>query len=96
MKGFASGPVHSGNCGTNHENAKYGMFSPNVRNAVQTDCKTHAVYSIPCGDREEEYLGQKKRQFCTCLRLRLHRTGRIWNWTNICLVSLVHTGLDEF
>ena len=30
------------------------------------------------------------------LRLRSHGIGRIWNRTNICSVSLVHTRLNEF
>ena len=33
------------------------------KNRVPTDRKTHAVYSIPCGDCEKVYLGQTKRQF---------------------------------
>ena len=33
--------------------------------------KHHAVYSIPCGDCEKEYLGQSKRQFGT--RLKEHQ-----------------------
>ena len=32
---------------------------------------TRAVYSIPCGDCEKEYLGQSKRQFGT--RLKEHQ-----------------------
>ena len=35
------------------------------KDRVPTDRKTYAVYSIPCGDCEKEYLGQTKRQFCT-------------------------------
>jgi hypothetical protein len=38
---------------------------------VKTNQKTHAVYSIPCGDCEKEYLGQSKRQFGT--RLKEHQ-----------------------
>ena len=30
--------------------------------------KANAVYSIRCGDCEKVYLGQTKRQFCSCLR----------------------------
>ena len=41
------------------------------KDRVPTDRKTHAVYSIPCGDCEKEYLGQTKRQFCT--RLKEHQ-----------------------
>ena len=41
------------------------------KDRVPTDWKTHAVYSIPYGDREKEYLGQTKRQFCT--RLKEHQ-----------------------
>jgi hypothetical protein len=36
-----------------------------------TNQKTHAVYSLPCGDCEKEYLGQSKRQFGT--RLKEHQ-----------------------
>ena len=39
--------------------------------AKPKDRKTHAVYSIPCGDCEKVYLGQTKRQFCT--RLKEHQ-----------------------
>ena len=41
------------------------------KDRVPTDQETHAVYSIPCGDCEEVYLGQTKRQFCT--RLKEHQ-----------------------
>ena len=41
------------------------------KDRVPTDQKTHAVYSIPCGDCEKVYLGQTKRQFCT--RLKEHQ-----------------------
>ena len=41
------------------------------KDRVPTDRKTHAVYSIPCGDCEKVYLGQTKRQFCT--RLKEHQ-----------------------
>ena len=37
------------------------------KDRLPTDRKIHAVYSIPCGDCEKEYLGQTKRQFCTRL-----------------------------
>jgi hypothetical protein len=33
------------------------------KDPVKTNQKTHAVYSIPCGDCEKEHLGQSKRQF---------------------------------
>ena len=36
-----------------------------AKDRVATDRKTHAVYSIQCGDCEKEYLGQTKHQFCT-------------------------------
>ena len=38
---------------------------------VETNQKTHAIYSIPCGDCDKEYLGQSKRQFGT--RLKEHQ-----------------------
>jgi hypothetical protein len=41
------------------------------KDPVKTNQKTHAVYSIPCGDSEKEYLGQSKRQFGT--RLKEHQ-----------------------
>ena len=41
------------------------------KDRVPTDRKTHAVYSIPCGDCKKVYLGQTKRQFCT--RLKEHQ-----------------------
>ena len=42
-----------------------------TKNPVKTIQKTHAVYSIPCGDCEKEYFGQSKRQFGT--RLKEHQ-----------------------
>ena len=37
------------------------------KDRVPIDRKTHAVYSIPCGDCEKVYVDQTKRQFCTRL-----------------------------
>ena len=48
-----------------------GHIFAKPKDRVPTDRKTHAVYSIPCGDCEKEYLGQTKRQFCT--RLKEHQ-----------------------
>ena len=48
-----------------------GHIFAKPKDRVPTDQKTHAVYSIPCGDCEEVYLGQTKRQFCT--RLKEHQ-----------------------
>ena len=41
------------------------------KDPVKTNQKTHAVYSIPCGDCGKEYLDQSKRQFGT--RLKEHQ-----------------------
>ena len=48
-----------------------GHIFAKPKDRVPTDRKTHAVYSIPCGDCEKEYLGQTKCQFCT--RLKEHQ-----------------------
>ena len=48
-----------------------GHIFAKPKNWVPTDQKTHAVYSIPCGDCEKVYLDQTKRQFCT--RLKEHQ-----------------------
>ena len=48
-----------------------GLIFAKPKDRVPTDQKTHAVYSIPCGDCEKVYLGQTKRQFCT--RLKEHQ-----------------------
>ena len=45
-----------------------GHIFAKPKDGVPTDRKTHAVYSIPCGDCEKEYLGQTKRQFGTHLK----------------------------
>ena len=42
-----------------------GHIFAKPKNRVPTDLKTYAVYSIPCGDCEKEYLGQSKSQFYT-------------------------------
>jgi hypothetical protein len=54
----------------------YFIFYPSTlsrshEDPVKTNQKTHAVYSIPCGDCEKEYLGQSKRQFGT--RIKEHQ-----------------------
>ena len=48
-----------------------GHIFAKPKDPVKTNQKTHAVYSIPCGDCEKEYLGQSKRQFGT--RLKEHQ-----------------------
>ena len=48
-----------------------GHIFAKPKDLVKTNQKTHAVYSIPCGDCEKEYLGQSKRQFGT--RLKEHQ-----------------------
>ena len=45
-----------------------GHIFAKPKDRVPTDWKTHAVYYIPCGDCENVYLGQAKRQFCICLK----------------------------
>ena len=37
-----------------------GHIFAKPKDPVKTNQKTHAVYSIPCGDCEKEYLGQSK------------------------------------
>ena len=81
MKGFAVVPYIQGivepiirilnNCGIKValkplQTLRHIFAKPKDR--VPTDQKTHAVYSIPCGDCKKEYLGQTKRQFCTRLK----------------------------
>ena len=48
-----------------------GHIFAKPKDPVKTNQKTHAVYSIPCGDCEKEYLDQSKRQFGT--RLKEHQ-----------------------
>ena len=48
-----------------------GHIFAKPKDLVKTNQKTHAVYSIPCGDCEKEYLGQSERQFGT--RLKEHQ-----------------------
>jgi hypothetical protein len=45
-----------------------GHILAKPKDPVKTNQKTHAVYSIPCGDCEKVYLGQSKRQFGTWLK----------------------------
>ena len=40
-----------------------GHIFAKPKDSVKTNQTTHAVYSIPCGDCEKEYLGQSKHQF---------------------------------
>ena len=35
---------------------------------MRTQQRTDAIYSILCNDRDNEYIGQTKRQFGTCLK----------------------------
>jgi hypothetical protein len=51
-----------------------GHIFAKPKDPVKTYQKTHAVYSIPSGDCEKEYLGQSKRQFGT--RLKEHHKGK--------------------
>ena len=50
-----------------------GHIFAKPKDPVKTNQKTHAVYSIPCGDCKKEYLGQSKCQFGTQL---LKRTSK--------------------
>ena len=62
-----------------------GHIFAKLEDRVPTDRKTHAVYSIPCGDCEKEYLSQTKRQFCT--RLKEHKkalSNQNQPWLNMC------------
>jgi hypothetical protein len=45
-----------------------GHIFARPKDPVKTNQKTHAVYSVPCGDCEKEYLGQSKQQFGTWLK----------------------------
>jgi hypothetical protein len=45
-----------------------GHIFAKPKDPVKTNQKTHAVYSIPCGDSTKEYLRQSKRQFGTRLK----------------------------
>jgi hypothetical protein len=49
----------------------FGHILAKPKDPVKTNPNTHAVYSIPCGDCEKEYLGQSERQFGT--RLKEHQ-----------------------
>ena len=81
VKGFAIVPYIQGipepirrfhnNCGIKAALKPFwtlGHIFAKTKNRVSTDRKTHAVYSIPCGDCDKVYLGQKERQFCTRLK----------------------------
>ena len=48
-----------------------GHIFAKPKDPVKTNQKIHAIYSIPCGDCEKEYLGQSKRQFGT--RIKEHQ-----------------------
>ena len=48
-----------------------GHIFAKPKDPVETNQKTRAIYSIPCGDCDKEYLGQSKRQFGT--RLKEHQ-----------------------
>ena len=84
VKGFAIVPYIQGiaepirkvlnNCGIKVALKPFqtlGHIFAKPKDRVPTDQKTHAVYSIPCGDCEKIYLCQTKRQFCT--RLKEHQ-----------------------
>ena len=84
MKGFATVPYIQGaaepvrrvlnDCGIKIALKPFrtlGHIFAIPKDRVPTDRRTHAVYSIPCGDCEKVYLGQTKGQFCT--RLKEHQ-----------------------
>ena len=58
-----------------------GHIFAKSKDPVKTNQKTHAVYSIPCGDCEKEYLGQSKRQFGTRLK-NIKRLFQLWTREN--------------
>ena len=72
MKGFAEPILRIlNNCGIKvalQPIRTFGHIFAKPNDRVPTDRKTHAVYSIPCGDCKKEYLGQTKPQFCTSLK----------------------------
>ena len=81
VKGFAIVPYIQGiaepirrvlnNCGIKAALKPFqtlGHIFAKPKGRVPADQKTHAACSISCGDCEKVYLGQTKRQFCTCLK----------------------------
>ena len=81
VKGFAIVPYIQGivepirrvlyNCGIKVALKPFqtlGHIFAKPKDCIPTDRKTHAVYSISCGDCEKVCLGQTKRQFCTHLK----------------------------
>ena len=109
MKGFAIVPYIQGiaeaimrilnNCGIKvalKPIQTLGHIFAKPKDRVPTDRKTHAVYSIPCGDCEKEYLCQTKRQFCT--RLKEHQravltfTAQSQPWLNMCAKQAIKLG----
>ena len=101
MKGFAIVPYIQGiaepimrilnNCGIKvalKPIQTLGHIFAKTKDRVPTDRKTHAVYSIPCGDCEKEYLGQTKRQFCTRLKEHQRAVSNLYSssqpWLNMC------------
>ena len=48
-----------------------GHIFAKPKDPVKTNQKTRAIYSIPCGDCDNEYFGQSKHQFGT--RLKEHQ-----------------------
>ena len=106
VKGFAIVPYIQGiaepirrvlnNCGIKVSLKPFqtlGHIFAKPKDRVPTDQKTHAVYSIPCGDCEKVYLGQTKRQFCTSLkehqRAVLILTAQNQLWLNTCVKQAI-------
>ena len=48
-----------------------GHISAKIKDPVTKEQRTDAIYSIPCNDCDNEYIGQTKRQFGT--RLKEHQ-----------------------
>ena len=46
----------------------WDIFLPNLWILSRKKNRTDAIYSIPCNDCDNEYIGQTKRQFGTCLK----------------------------
>ena len=59
-----------------------GHIFAKPKDPVKTNQKTHAVYSVPCGECEKEYLGQSKHQFGTWLKE--HNKGKSALSEHVC------------
>ena len=82
------------------------MNSHNVKVAQKPFQRTDAIYSIPCNDCDNEYIGQTKRQFGTRLKERQKviffykkEQSALSEHTGLCLETLyinsAHTPLNR-